>query len=172
MFLCFAFLQTLNLLIGLATVEFYNHGDRILGGSDSENSIGGTDLSEADDDNFYKLATDFSKYSGLAYGILMGLFKTFGEKPSYAAYKLKTDLAHLQQEFAKAETEFNNSFAALTTELAAAAANWFQASIAGNLEQAANIGRQYESIKSKIKKADNSLNETLTILIGIRDDYH
>jgi hypothetical protein len=47
-----------------------------------------------------------------------------------------------------------------------------QAEIAGNLEQSANARRQYESIKSKIKKADNSLNETLTILIGIRDDYH
>jgi hypothetical protein len=172
MFLCFAFLQTLNLLIGLATVEFYNHGDRILGGSDSENSIGGTDLSEADDDNFYKLATDFSKYSGLAYGILMGLFKTFGEKPSYAAYKLKTDLEHLKHEIANANTEFNNSLAALKNELAAAVAKMDQAEIAGNLEQSANARRQYESIKSKIKKADNSLNETLTILAGIEADYH
>jgi hypothetical protein len=143
-----------------------------LGGSDSENSIGGTDLSEADDDNFYKLATDFSKYSGLAYGILMGLFKTFGEKPSYAAYKLKTDLEHLKHEIANANTEFNNSLAALKNELAAAVAKMDQAEIAGNLEQSANARRQYESIKSKIKKADNSLNETLTILIGIRDDYH
>jgi hypothetical protein len=172
MFLCFAFLQTLNLLIGLATVEFYNHGDRILGGSDSENSIGGTDLSEADDDNFYKLATDFSKFSGLAYGILMGIFKTFGEKPSYAAYKLKTDLAHLEQEIANAQTEFNNSYTALINELVAAAANWVQASMTGTLEQSANARRQYESIKSKIKKADNSLNETLTILAGIEADYH
>lgn len=172
MFLCFAFLQTLNLLIGLATVEFYNHGDRILGGSDSENSIGGTDLSEADDDNFYKLATDFSKFSGFAYGILMGIFKTFGEKPSYAAYKLKTDLAHLKQEIANAQTEFDISYTALTDELAAALAEWNQASIAGNLEQAANIDRQYESIESKITKAKNSFNETLTILTGIEDVYH
>lgn len=172
MFLCFAFLQTLNLLIGLATVEFYNHGDRILGGSDSENSIGGTDLSEADDDNFYKLATDFSKYSGLAYGILMGLFKTFGEKPSYAAYKLKTDLAHLKQEFAKAQTEFFNSYAALQTELTAALAKWEQAALTGSFEQSAYARRQYESIESKITKAKNSLNETLTILAGIAADYH
>ncbi|MFN5329583.1 MAG: hypothetical protein ACK5DV_10410 [Planctomycetota bacterium] len=172
MFLCFAFLQTLNLLIGLATVEFYNHGDRILGGSDSENSIGGTDLSEADDDNFYKLATDFRTFSGLAYGILMGIFKTFGEKPSYAAYKLKTDLAHLKQEIANAQTEFDISYTALTDELAAALAEWNQASIAGNLEQAANIDRQYESIESKITKAKNSFNETLTILTGIEDVYH
>ena len=172
MFLCFAFLQTLNLLIGLATVEFYNHGDRILGGSDSENSIGGTDLSEADDDNFYKLATDFRTFSGLAYGILMGIFKTFGEKPSYAAYKLKTDLAHLKQEVANANTELNKSYTALTTELAAATANWWQATILGNFEQAANIDRQYESIESKITKAKNSFNETLTILTGIEDVYH
>jgi hypothetical protein len=143
-----------------------------LGGSDSENSIGGTDLSEADDDNFYKLATDFRTFSGLAYGILMGIFKTFGEKPSYAAYKLKTDLAHLKQEIANAQTEFDISYTALTDELAAALAEWNQASIAGNLEQAANIDRQYESIESKITKAKNSLNETLTILTGIEDVYH
>ena len=167
MFLCFAFLQTLNLLIGLATVEFYNHGDRILGGSDSENSIGGTDLSEADDDNFYKLATDFSKISGLAYGILMGIFKTFGEKPSYAAYKIKKDLEHLQQEISKAYKEFDKSFAALTTELAAALAKYEQADMAGDLEQAANAYRQYESIQSKIERLGNSLKETLTILTGI-----
>jgi len=164
MFLCFAFLQTLNLLIGLATVEFYNHGDRILGGSDSENSIGGTDLSEADDDNFYKLATDFSKISGLAYGILMGIFKTFGEKPSYAAYKVKKDLENLEQEFTKAETEFNNSLKALKNELAAATANWCQAFLVGNAEQIANAKRQIESLESKIIKLVDSFNETLAIL--------
>ncbi|NBU74616.1 MAG: hypothetical protein EBS30_05280 [Planctomycetes bacterium] len=167
MFLCFAFLQTLNLLIGLATVEFYNHGDRILGGSDSENSIGGTDLSEADDDNFYKLATDFRTFSGLAYGMLMGIFKTFGEQPSYAAYKSKKDLEHLKNEIANAWREFNNSHTALTDELAVATTNWDQALMAGNFEQAANINRQCESIQSKIHKLEDSFNETLTILTGI-----
>lgn len=172
MFLCFAFLQTLNLLIGLATVEFYNHGDRILGGSDSENSIGGTDLSEADDDNFYKLATDFSKFSGFAYGILMGLFKTFGEKPSYAAYKLKTDLAHLKQEIANAGTEFNITYTALTTELTAAITSGAQAYMAGDLEQAVNIDRQCQSLGSKITKLELSYEETIAMLIGIGQDYY
>ena len=172
MFLCFAFLQTLNLLIGLATVEFYNHGDRILGGSDSENSIGGTDLSEADDDKFYKLATDFSKVSGLAYGILMGLFKNFVEKPSYVAYKLRADLPHLKQVMADAQKEFNKSMIALEKELSTAVTNWWQAIMLGNLEQGANISRQIESIESKIKIAVKTLAETLNILTGIADVYH
>ncbi len=165
MFLCFAFLQTLNLLIGLATVEFYNHGDRILGGSDSENSIGGTDLSEADDDNFYKLATDFRTFSGLAYGMLMGIFKTFGEQPSYAAYKTKKDLEHLNQEMNKAYTEFEKAREALESELAAALSQWDQAKMAGNFEQAANIYRQVESLYSKIEKLQDSYNETIAILV-------
>jgi urocanate hydratase len=39
--------------------------------------------------------------------------------------------------------------------------------MAGDLEQAANAWRQYESIQSKIEKLGNSLKETLTILRGI-----
>jgi hypothetical protein len=164
MFLCFAFLQTLNLLVGLATVEFYNHGDRIVGGSDSENSIDGIDLVEAADDKFYKLASNFSKFSGLAYGLLIVLFKTFGEKPSFAAYQLRKDKAKLQQAIDDAKTQLRNSTLAFSKQSLVLGTQLRIARIAGDFEKIANIKKQFQILMKKTDKAKNSLNQTIAML--------
>ena len=92
------------------------------------------------------------------------IFKTFGEKPSFAAYQLRKDKEKLQQAIDDAKTQLKNSTSAFSQQVTVLANQVRMARFVGDFEKVANIKKQARILKKKTDKAKNSLNQTIAML--------